>query len=42
MTDADPATLWRQYMIQGEIEQSFKEVKNTSAYGPCTTSSTAG
>ena len=34
MTDADPATLWRQYMIQGEIEQSFKEVKNDLGLRP--------
>ena len=34
MTDADPSTLWRQYMIQGEIEQSFREVKNDLGLRP--------
>ena len=34
MTEADPAVLWKQYMIQGEIEQSFKEVKNNLGLRP--------
>ena len=34
MTEADPAVLWKQYMIQGEIEQSFKEVKNDLGLRP--------
>ena len=34
MIDEDPAALWKQYMLQGEIEQSFKEVKNDLGLRP--------
>ena len=34
LTDCDPKTLWKKYMIQGEIEQAFKELKNDLGLRP--------
>lgn len=34
LTDCDPKTLWKKYMIQGEIEQAFRELKNDLGLRP--------
>jgi len=34
LTDRDPKSLWKEYMIQGEIEQAFKELKNDLGLRP--------
>ena len=34
LPDCDPATLWKKYMIQGEIEYAFRELKNDLGLRP--------
>lgn len=34
LTDCDPKTLWKKYMIQGEIEYAFREISTISASDP--------
>lgn len=34
LTDSDPKTLWKKYMIQGEIEYTFRELKNDLGLRP--------
>lgn len=34
LPDCDPKTLWRRYMIQGEIEYAFREMKNDLGLRP--------
>ena len=34
LADCDPKTLWKKYMLQGEIEQAFKELKNDLGLRP--------
>ena len=34
LTDSDPKTLWKKYMIQGEIEYAFRELKNDLGLRP--------
>lgn len=34
LTDKDPATLWRHYILLTEVEQAFKELKNDLAIRP--------
>ena len=34
LTECDPKTLWKKYMIQGEIEYAFRELKNDLGLRP--------
>ena len=34
LTDCDPKTLWKKYMIQGEIEYAFREMKHDLGLRP--------
>ena len=34
LPECDPKTLWRKYMVQGEIEYAFRELKNDLGLRP--------